>query len=582
MQAPKKLGRNPISIALIVLLLTASFTGTGLAHNPGGYTQADLLQGNTNQVDAGDVYFMRVGNTVYVHWDTSLTGVTDQFVCAGSYPATPPADRCKPGQAPAGTVFRPASVTDDSWSFTYSGSESSFQLHLSIGGETLIGNITIPTLTAASATVDTGECVFANETSSTPVTITVTPADSVTVVIKEGTTPLHTLTSTQTVSLPPGNYDWTADAASGFSLTTPASGSFEVDDCTPEPDEASATVDTGDCVFANETSSTPVTITVTPSDSVTVTVKEGATVLHTITSTTTINLAPGSYTWEAVAADGYELTTPASGNIETGRCAPAEPDDASATVDTGECVFANEASSTPVTITVTPSDSVTVTVKEGATVLHTITSTTTINLAPGSYTWEAVAADGYELTTPASGNIETSGCAPVITDNRPATASVSPGACVFNVASSTPVTSLISPANGASVVLTRATGGFTHTFTGTGGSVSVSPGTYNWVASPASGFTLTGVTSGSFQAVNCAVLAEVFEDPGPKPVKVLGVQFAAAAALPKTGASVAWMLWFAFTAMLTGLWITFVARNRELGYKARHKAPREWHWGTAT
>jgi hypothetical protein len=104
----------------------------------------------------------------------------------------------------------------------------------------------------------------------------------------------------------------------------------------------------------------------------------------TYTSSTTINLVPGSYpyTWEAL--EGYLGS--GDGTLVVGDCTPGR---ALASISTGICTWDDEdGSMTPVVIDLTGA-SLTI---DGV----TYDSSTTIDLAPGSYpyTWEAL--DGYQ------------------------------------------------------------------------------------------------------------------------------------------------------------------------------------------
>src|SRR5207249_1767671 len=47
--------------------------------------------------------------------------------------------------------------------------------------------------------------------------------------------------------------------------------------------------------------------------------------------------------------------------------------------------------------------------------------------------------------------------------------------------------------------------GYTHTFTGSGGTVSLAPGAYSWSASAAAGFALVGPSAGQFTVSDCAL-----------------------------------------------------------------------------
>ena len=139
--------RGRISTILAAFMLMAGVSllagSAAKAHAPAGSTPVDLIEGNTNTEDAGDAYITVDGDTVSIHWhltgDWEGSNVINQFVCVGSYPISPAKDRCKPGQAPEGTVFFADPIGSDDWSFTYAGDKSAFQLHITVGGGTLLG-----------------------------------------------------------------------------------------------------------------------------------------------------------------------------------------------------------------------------------------------------------------------------------------------------------------------------------------------------------------------------------------------------------------------------------------------------------
>ncbi len=81
--------------------------------------------------------------------------------------------------------------------------------------------------------------------------------------------------------------------------------------------------------------------------------------------------------------------------------------------------------------------------------------------------------------------------------------SVTPGACVWDGEESlTPVVVTIDPDSGATVTLEGPGGPWS--FSGSGGSVEVGPGSYSWSAVAAEGFELVEPSSGSFVAEDCA------------------------------------------------------------------------------
>ena len=96
-------------------------------------------------------------------------------------------------------------------------------------------------------------------------------------------------------------------------------------DCKPAvvPKASSVSVVLGSCSFANNESRTPATITVAPTGGAIVTLRDTAgTIVATGSGASTHSLAPGTYQWTAVAAQGYSLVGAASGSITTHSCVP--------------------------------------------------------------------------------------------------------------------------------------------------------------------------------------------------------------------------------------------------------------------
>ena len=152
------------------------------------------------------------------------------------------------------------------------------------------------------------------------------------------------------------------------------------------------------------------------------------------------------------------------------------------------------------------------------------------------------------------------------------TASASPGACVFtNGVSFTPVTASINPAGGATVALSKA-GVLVYTFPTSGTSYNASPGTYTWVATAASGYVLSGTSTGEFAAASCTlVLSQTFTS---QPVSVLGVKVVKGQAvkgqtLPNTGPGVPVdnSLALAFASILIGLLLSYAGRRKAVAAK---------------
>jgi len=91
------------------------------------------------------------------------------------------------------------------------------------------------------------------------------------------------------------------------------------------PDSVSVSVDPGSCAWDGQASSTPVTVTIDPASGATVTISGPGGPYLASGGGAVFDLAPGSYTWDAVAADGFVLAGSASGSFTAGDCEPPPP-----------------------------------------------------------------------------------------------------------------------------------------------------------------------------------------------------------------------------------------------------------------
>jgi hypothetical protein len=247
------------------------------------------------------------------------------------------------------------------------------------GGSLVVGDCTPPD---ATASVSLGACSWTEATGSlTPVTITLTGA-SLTI---NGVT----YTTSTTINLGPGTYPYTWTALSGYKGS--GGGSVVIGDCTPG--NASASLSTGTCTWTEAAGSlTPVTITLSNA-SFTI---NG----QTYTTSTTINLPPGSYSYTWTALPGYRGS--GSGTVVIGNCTPPN---ATASVSTGTCAWTQATGSlTPVTIALTGAS---LTINS-----QTYTTSTVINLPPGSYPYTWTALPGYRGS--GSGTIVVGDCTPFL------------------------------------------------------------------------------------------------------------------------------------------------------------------------
>jgi len=269
--------------------------------------------------------------------------------------------------------------------------------------------------------------------------------------------------------------------------------SFQLADAPPDP--ATVSVGIGACVW-DGASLTPVTVTITGNATVTISGPGGP---YVFTSSGSMNVEPGSYSWTAVAGSGYEISGPASGSFVAEACEP-EDDPATVSVEVGACVWDDGQSLTFVSVTITGDATVTITGPGGP---YTFTSSGSFDAAPGSYSWTALAGDGYYIDGPDSGSFEALSCAP-----DEASVQIAIGICVYEEGDST--TEVTVTINGVATVTITGPGG-PYVFTSSG-SFNGAPGSYLWTIVAGEGYVLVGESSGEFSLVSC--------EPGPTPTPV--------------------------------------------------------------
>jgi hypothetical protein len=297
------------------------------------------------------------------------------------------------------------------------------------------------------------------------------------------------------MNVEPGSYSWTAVAGSGYEISGPASGSFVAEACEPEDDPATVSVEVGACVWDGE-SSTPVTVVITGDVTLTIAGPGGP---YVFTSSGSFDAAPGSYSWTALAGDGYYIDGPASGSFVAEACEP-EDDPATVSVEVGACVWDDGQSLTFVSVAITGDATVTITGPGGP---YVFTSSGSFDAAPGSYSWTALAGDGYYIDGPDSGSFEALSCAP-----DEASVQIAIGICVYEEGDST--TEVTVTINGVATVTITGPGG-PYVFTSSG-SFNGAPGSYSWTVVVGEGYILVGESSGEFSLVSC--------EPGPTPTPV--------------------------------------------------------------
>ncbi len=303
---------------------------------------------------------------------------------------------------------------------------------------------------------------------------------------------------------PVDNPDW--QISSYFITRYRASGEFHLS-CgetftDPDPEPVTVNVTVGYCEWDGEQSLTPINVSIAPAGAATVSVAG-----QDFTSDGSVNAPPGSYDWAATAMPGYELTGPSSGTVVAPDCSPCgceEPEPVTVVVMLGACIWDGEQSLTPINVSIDPAGAARVMVAGLA-----FTSDGSVDVGPGSYDWTATARPGYELVGDSSGTVVAVDCAP---EAEPVAVAIVAGECTWDgQASITDVEINIDPAGGAIVTLNG------ESISGSGGTVSLTPGTYDWAAIAEPGYELTGSSSGTVVAVDCEVppsLVEVAVTPG--------------------------------------------------------------------
>ena len=327
----------------------------------------------------------------------------------------------------------------------------------------------------ASVSVSIGACSWTKEGGSLElVTISITGA-SVSITRAEGGS-WGPYTTSKSLWLPVGHYTYTWTPTSGYRCPpNPNSGTFVVEECPP----ASASAAPVGCQWTEQTGAySPVTITVSNAS---LTITGNGSGWGPFTSSTSIDLEPGTYNYTWTALPGYKGS--GSGSFTIADCTPSF---GTASIDAGACVW-DESKGSTFTATITL-DNASLTIN-GVTYVES----TEIELPCGTYPYTWTANSGYQGG--GSGSIDVEGCEPAKVD-------VIVGACDWTGASSmTPVTLNIT---GATLVLYETTSGSPVELDTYGpGSHSVSLGTgtfsYAWEANE----DFEGSGSGTFETLDC-------------------------------------------------------------------------------
>ncbi len=301
-------------------------------------------------------------------------------------------------------------------------------------------------------------------------------------------------------------------------------------------DQVTVTIQPGSCYYDGG-SFTPVTVTIDPDSGATVELKDGSTVVATFSGTGgSEDLAPGTYDVVVTTADNFELVGDVPETVTVGECAPG-----AISVDKDASVSSVTAPGGDVTYTVTvtntssPSQGVTITkidddkfgvIWDTATDSGMAAADTTCDTelgADGRYL--AAATDSFSCTFVGSvtGNagdthtnivtgsgvddldnpVSDTGTESVRVIADQVTVTIQPGSCYYDGGSFTPVTVTIDPDSGATVELKDGST-VVASFSGTGGSEDLAPGTYDVVVTTADNFELVGDVPETVTVGECA------------------------------------------------------------------------------
>ena len=459
--------RYLVILATLVILSTMTYTivnaqeaepNSGNGGNSGAIWTTDGSCG----AEAQDLNHYQIGHTVYINGSGFSQGLHYWTI------------KGQPGQASAD----PGIIVASGWIFVdHTGNFciNAYTVNNDDAGEYKVNvdnkgdNYRVDLGTPSVGVNVSGSCAWTPQSgSSRYVSLTIEGA-SVTIT-KAGGGSYGPYSSSTNLYLSAGSYSYSYTATSGFEGS--GSGQFTVTECPV----ATATVNPLTCEWdaQNQTSSMGAQLTIA---NAVVTISDTNGVVGTYSSSQTVSLPEGSYTYSWVAAEGYQGS--GSGSFALVNCEPGKGD---VSVDIGECTYdANDGSLINVALTV-----------QNATLSidgNDYTTSQTIKLAPGTYSYNWSATEGNEGS--GSGSITVYGC-------EPATVSVNLGECSWDGQVSTTSGNLT--VTGATLVIMMGDTEF-----GTYG-----PGTYN-VDFPVGSFTytwtanenFTGSGSGSFSTVSC-------------------------------------------------------------------------------
>ncbi len=350
---------------------------------------------------------------------------------------------------------------------------------------------------AASVVVTHGDCVLDSQGGPAgEVQVVIDPDSGATVVVSGPGGPYNFSGTGGTETLAPGDYSWVATAGAGFALDGVSSGEFTVLPCA-----ASVVVTHGDCVLDSQGGPAgEVQVVIDPDSGATVVVSGPGGPYNFSGTGGTETLAPGDYSWFATPGSGFTITSETSGEFAIVPC------EASVIVTLGQCELL-DGPLAPVSVYISAESGATVTIFDGDDqMVATLDATGVAELPPGDYTWSAEPGDGFQFpdSQEASGSFMIAPCV--------ATVLVSHGNCVVGAATIfASVDVSILPDSAALVSVNEVGGGMVALFGGAGGTDSLAPGDYQWVAKASPGFVIQGNTSGEFTVASCPDVVEAVE-----------------------------------------------------------------------
>ena len=267
------------------------------------------------------------------------------------------------------------------------------------------------------------------------------------------------------INLTSGTYVYDQWEWSSGHWVSRGTGSISLGTCTLP--NASGSVSLGTCYPSQQGSVSDVNIVV---DHATLLIAGGS-----YSSSTTIQLAPGSYPWSWTAQSGYWGSD--SGTLQVGSCSLPE---ANASVTLGTCYPSEDGAVSDVSIVI-----------DHATVLingQSYTASTTIQLAPGSYPWSWSANTGY--TGDGGGTLEVGTCS--LPDGS---ATVTLGTCYPGEPGTDSLSDVVISINHASLLING------HSYTAST-TIQLGPGSYPWSWEADEGY--TGNDSGTLVVGNCS------------------------------------------------------------------------------